>query len=132
MKQKHLLLILLAVAIGTAASEVMTTAKIVAVKKHAEGRIISWMGNAPIFDGYPFYDITLEWKEKKYTVRYESQTGYYPQEWNLGKAVQVQRERGAFRIFRGTEAVLVRRVNANDCVLTSMPTPGLLPQVPCD
>src|SRR5215467_1712897 len=56
MKQKHLLLILLAVAIGNAASERMTTAKIVAVKKHAEGRIISWMGHAPIFDGYPFYD----------------------------------------------------------------------------
>ena len=30
------------------------TATIVAVKKHAEGRIISWQGRIPIFDNYSF------------------------------------------------------------------------------
>jgi hypothetical protein len=134
MKHKHsLLLFLLVTAIGTApASEKIDAAKIVAIKKHAEGRIISWQGHAPIFDGYPFYDITLEWKQKRYGVRYESRTGFYPEDWTVGKEVQVQRERGGFRIFRGTEAVFVRQVNVNDCVPSTIPTPGMLPQVPCD
>src|SRR5262249_54013921 len=62
-------------------NEEMQTAKIVAVKKHAEGRIISWQGRIPIFDNYPFFDITLRWKSKNYVVRYESPGAYYPKAW---------------------------------------------------
>lgn len=127
--QKHLCTFLL-VALGVAsAADGVQTAKIVAIKKHAEGRIVSWQGNLPAFDGYPFYDIILEWNGKNYAVRYESPTGYYPEYWAVGKVIHAQRESGAFRIFRGTEAVLV---NVHDCVQGSIRSPGKLPQVPCD
>ena len=82
------------------ASEETSAGKIVAIKKHPDGRIVSWHGRVPVFDGYPFYDITLQWKQKKYTVRFESRTGYYPEEWSKGKVVQVHRERGAFEYSR--------------------------------
>jgi len=129
---KYVLAFLLTVISAASASTEVQTAKVIAIKKHAEGRIVSWQGNSPTFDGYPFYDIVLERKGKNYAVRYESQTGYYPEYWDVGKVIHVQRESGAFRILRGTEAVLVREVNLHDCVQTSIRSPGKLPQVPCD
>jgi len=110
----------------------MQTAKIVAVKKHAEGRIISWQGRIPIFDNYPFFDITLRWKSKNYVVRCESPGAYYPKAWETGKDIRVRRERGRFLLYRGDETVSAREVNVHDCVQTSFPSPSVTPQVPCD
>src|SRR5215470_16105880 len=104
MTLKHAFVFVFAVIVAAFGSEETQTAKIVAIKTHAQSRIISWQGNSPSFDGYPFYDITLDWKGKKYNERYESQTGYYPEDWKVGNEVHVQRERGAFRILRGSEA----------------------------
>jgi hypothetical protein len=70
------------------AEEGLETAKILSIQNHSQGRITHWEGRVPIFDGQPVYDITLQWKEKKYVVRYESLTGYYPKAWEAGKESQ--------------------------------------------
>src|SRR5919201_1485353 len=101
--------------------ETAQTAKIVAVKKHAEGRIVSWSNRSPIFDGYPFYDLTLAWNGKKYVVRYESMTGYFPRAWQAGHDVTVRRERGLFTLYNGQEPVPAREVNPHECVEVSAP-----------
>jgi hypothetical protein len=132
MRYTCLIIFLLAEVPLMTANQDAPTAKVVAVKKHAEGRIISWQGRIPIFDNYPFYDVTLQWKSKKYFVRYESQGGYYPEAWGVGKHVKVKRERGRFILYNGDEAISAREVNVHDCVYTSIPTPSVTPQVPCD
>jgi hypothetical protein len=53
-------------------------AKIMAVTNYGHGRIAFWEGRVPLFDEYPFYDITLKIGSRTYIVRYESMTGYYP------------------------------------------------------
>ena len=50
------------------AAEDVKTAKVVAVKAYDRGRIAFWEGRVPIYDGYPFYDITLAFDQKKYVV----------------------------------------------------------------
>ena len=115
-------------------AETAQTAKLVAIKKHAEGRIVSWSNRSPIFDGYPFYDLTLEWNGKKYVVRYESMTGYFPKAWQAGREIPVKREKGLFTLYNGVEATPAREVNPHDCVEASSPPAGFspMPQVPCD
>ena len=110
------------------------TAKIVAIKKHPEGRIVSWSNRTPIFDGYPFYDLTLEWNRKKYVVRYESMTGYYPKAWELGHEIPAKREHGLFTLYNGDEGTPARVINPHDCVEASSPPAGFspMPLVPCD
>jgi len=129
-----MLFLVLAAAVTALASENPQTAKIISIKKHAQGRIVSWAGHAPIFDNYPFYDMTLEWTGKKYVVRYESMTGYYPKAWEAGNQVQVKRERGQFILYNRDEAVPARVVHPNDCVTATSPPGGFspMPQVPCD
>jgi len=71
-----LLTTVLMVSLGMAFAETEPqTAKVVSVKKHAQGRIAHWEGRTPVYDGNPVYDITLQWNNKKYVVRYESLTG---------------------------------------------------------
>jgi hypothetical protein len=125
---------LMAMGVSALADQGPPTAKVVSIKKHAQGRIVSWSNHAPIFDGYPFYDITLEWDGKKYVARYESMTGYYPKSWEVGKEIPVKRERGQFILSNGEDAVPARVVNPNDCVSTTSPPPGIspTPQIPCD
>ncbi len=112
------------------------TAKVLAVKAYDRGRIAFWEGRVPIYDGYPFYDITLALDQKKYVVRYESLTGYYPSKWKAGRDIQVRLGKGKMFLFNGEEEVLAQIYNGHlhDCVPTSgRPTtigPG--PQVPCD
>lgn len=108
-------------------------AKVVAVKEYEQGRIAYWEGNVPIYDGRPFYDMTLAVGEKKYLVRYESETGYYPSAWKVGSEIQVKKQRGSFILFNRAEEVRARTVNESDCVNPSFPptvwTTGS--QVPC-
>jgi hypothetical protein len=132
-KLQIVIVLLGAMAITALPGQEPQTAKVVSIKKHAQGRIVSWSNHAPIFDGYPFYDLTLEWKGKKYVVRYESMTGYYPKAWEAGKEIPARQERGQFTLFQGVEAIPAREVNANDCVQSSSPgPPSVLPQIPCD
>ena len=110
------------------------SARVVAIKKHPQGRIAHWEGRTPVFDGNPVYDITLHWNNKKYMVRYESLTGYYPKAWDIGSEIRVKRERGQFLLYRGDEAVPAREISSHDCVQALSPEgpASVTPQVPCD
>jgi len=128
--------ILLLTSIALAADDVKV-AKVLAVKAYDQGRIAFWEGRVPIYDGYPFYDITLVLDQKKYVVRYESMTGYYPSSWKAGRDVQVRLGgKGKMLLLNGEEEVLASIYNGHlqDCVpSTGRPTNiGAGPQVPCD
>src|SRR6202142_779120 len=119
-----------------AASDVKT-AKVLTVKAYDRGRIAFWEGRVPIYDGYPFYDITLVLDQKKYVVRYESMTGYYPLIWKAGRDIQVRLGgKGRMFLLNGEEEVLATIYNGHlqDWVPSSgRPTNiGAGPQVPCD
>jgi hypothetical protein len=119
------------------AADDVKTAKVLAVKAHDRGRIAFWEGRVPIYDGYPFYDITLTLDQKKYVVRYESMTGYYPSNWQAGREIQVRLEgKGKMFLLNGEAEVLALMYNGHlqDCVpSTGRPTNiGAGPQVPCD
>jgi len=108
-------------------------AKIVSIKKHAQGRVTYWEGRVPIFDGNPVYDITMRWNNKTYLVRYESLTGYYPRAWDVGREILVKHERGQFLLYRGEEAVPAREISSSDCVSANHPaSASVTPQLPCD
>jgi hypothetical protein len=109
------------------------TAKVVSIKKHAQGRVVHWEGRVPIFDGNPVYDITLRWNNKTYLVRYESLTGYYPRAWDVGREIPVKHERGQFILYRGEEAVPAREIASSDCAPANHPaSASVTPQLPCD
>jgi hypothetical protein len=116
------------------AEQGLQTAKVVSIKKHPQGRIAHWEGRTPVFDGYPVYDITLQWNNKKYLVRYESLTGYYPKAWDIGNEIRVKHERGQFILYRGDETVMAREISSHDCVQAYSPEgpASVTPQVPCD
>jgi hypothetical protein len=116
------------------AEEGPQTAKVVSIKKHPQGRIAHWEGHTPVFDGNPVYDITLQWNHKKYVVRYESLTGYYPKAWDIGNEIRVKHERGQFILYRGDEAVPARETSSHDCVQAYSPAgpASVTPQIPCD
>src|ERR1700680_1486752 len=98
--------LLLVTSVAFAADEVKN-AKVVAVKAYDRGRIAFWEGRVPIYDGYPFYDIHLSLEQKKYVVRYESMTGYYPSKWKAGSEIQVRLGgKGKIFLLNGEEEVL--------------------------
>lgn len=113
------------------------TATVSAVKAHESGRIAYWEGRVPIYDGYPFYDITLSLGHKEYVVRYESPTGFYPSSWKVGREIQVRmRGKGRMYLINGAEEVLtgIYNARAQDCVppTSQSAVRGAGPQVPCD
>jgi hypothetical protein len=117
-------------------TEELKTAKVLAVKKYAEGRIVRWEGRVAIYDGYPFYDITLLLDNKKYVVRYESMSGYYPARWDAGNEIKVRSAgKGKMYLLNGAEEVQVGIFNAKaqNCVFANGPPVTLdpSPQVPC-
>ena len=134
MKPKLIAMVVLAAALIASADEGLQKARVVSIKKHPQGRIVFWEGRVPVFDGNPVYDITLDWKGKKYVVRYESLSGYFPRVWESGKDIQVKRERGRFILYNGDEAVPAREVSPDDCVPAySSVAPGSAPpQIPCE
>src|SRR5919201_886827 len=110
-------------ALVVAADEVKT-AKVLSVKTYERGRIAYWEGRAPIYDDYPFYDITLSLDDKKYIVRYESGTGYYPSSWKAGNEIKVRlRGKGKIYLLNGSEEVPAAIMNARtqDCVFPGSP-----------
>jgi hypothetical protein len=127
------IVVVAAALVFASADEGLQTARVVSIKRHPQGRIAYWEGRVPIFDGHPVYDITLDWKGKKYVVRYESWSGYFPKAWDSGKDIQVKRERGRFILHRSDEAVPAREANPDDCVPASSPASGsTMPQIPCE
>src|SRR5260370_35484009 len=78
----------------TSQAEKFQTGKVLAVVEHPECRVFDWVnhGTAPIYDGYPFYDINVQMDNKGYVVRYESQTGYHPSAWQPGNEVKARIE----------------------------------------
>ena len=133
---KRTLIAMVAVAatlVSASADEGLQKARVVSIKEYSQGRIVFWEGRTPIFDGNPLYDITLDWQGKKYAVRYESLTGYFPRAWESGKEILVKRERGRFILYRGDEAVPAREVSPNDCVPANSPVSGsTTQQIPCE
>jgi len=128
-----LIAVLMALCVVVHAENGPPTAKIVSIKKHAQGRVTYWEGRVPIFDGNPVYDITLRWNNKTYLVRYESLTGYYPRAWEVGREIFVKHERGQFLLYRGEEAVPAREISSSDCVPANHPaSASVTPQLPCD
>lgn len=95
----------------------LQTAKIISVQAHAEGRAFDWVarGAIAIYDRYPFYDLVVDLAGMTYTVRYESQTGYYPAAWKAGNSVQVRVARGKLYLLRYDDvevpAAIVHRGN---------------------
>jgi hypothetical protein len=131
---RRLTLWLLLVSVPPAfADEPLLKAEVAAVKEYKQGRIAYWEGNVPIYDGRPFYDLTLVFGAKKYLVRYESETGYYPSAWKVGSQIEVRRQRGRFILMNRTEEVPARLVSESECVYPSLPPTGLTAgsQVPC-
>src|SRR5215470_1357897 len=61
-----LIAVLMALCVVVHAENGPPRAKIVSIKKHAQGRVTYWEGRVPIFDGNPVYDITLRWNNKTY------------------------------------------------------------------
>jgi len=131
---KRTLIAMVAVAATlVSADEGLQKARVVSIKEYSQGRVVFWEGRTPIFDGNPLYDITLDWQGKKYAVRYESLTGYFPRAWESGKEILVKRERGRFILYRGDEAVPAREVSPNDCVPANSPVSGsTTQQIPCE
>ena len=120
----------------TKATGDLKTAQVLAVKNYDHGRIVRWEGRVAIYDDYPFYDITLSLDSKKYVVRYESMTGYYPARWQPGSEIKVRLQgKGKMVLLNGSEEVAVGIFNnkAQDCVFANGPSMTLTvgPQVPC-
>jgi hypothetical protein len=113
----------------------VTTAKIVAIKQYDQGRLAYWDRNVPIYDGYPFFDITLALDGKQEVVRFESMTGYIPSRWKEGSEIKVRQGKGQMILYNGAEEVPASIVTStlNDCVNDLRPTLiGPSPAVPCD
>jgi hypothetical protein len=108
-----------------------TSAKVIAIKKYPNGRVVDWDRYVAIYDRYPVYDITLQVGEKNYIVRYESVSGYYPNAWNAGNTIQVKKERGRFLLSRGQEQIPAKVVSDHDCVPQPTRTQPV-PQLPCE
>ena len=101
-----LILLLLALAVfaqdnKAEKKDALQTGTVQAVVKHAEGRMfdIVWP-LTPIYDDYPYFDITVGTPDHTYVVRYESMGGYYPRAWETGKEVQFRREKGRLLLLR--------------------------------
>lgn len=109
------------------------TGSIKAIKEYPQGRIAFWEGRVPIYDGYPFYDITLTVAAKSYLVRYESLTGYYPSVWKTGSTIKVRVQHHQPILYNGSEEVPAQIVSGTDCVPSSGPPTVLTTgsQVPC-
>jgi len=83
--------------------EKLETAKVIDVIEHPEGRPFDYVHESslvPIYDGYPFYEITFQVGNKTYLVRYENMGGYYPTAWKPGNEVKVKIDDGRAYILR--------------------------------
>ena len=82
----------------------LQTATIMAIQKHPEGRAVDWvkagLNPIPLYDNYPYYDMTIRVEKKTFVVRYESQTDYFPSAWKAGSSLIVRLARGRMYLLR--------------------------------
>ena len=79
----------------------LQTGTVQTIVEHAEGRHVDIVYPlTPIYDNYPYFDITIRTPERSYVVRYESMTGYYPSAWQEGKQIKFRREKGQLMLLR--------------------------------
>lgn len=80
------------------------TATIMAIQKHSEGRAFDWvkagLNPVPLYDNYPYYDMTIRVEKTRFVVRYEAQTGYFPSAWKAGSSVTVRLAHGRMYLLR--------------------------------
>jgi hypothetical protein len=89
---------------GSEHADGQQTAVIVSVQKHSEGRVFDWvragLNPIPLYDNYPFYDVTIEVEKKTFVVRYEAQTDYFPSAWKPGNTIKVRVAKGRMYLLR--------------------------------
>ena len=89
---------------GSKHTDGLQAAMIVSVQKHSEGRVFDWvkagLNPIPLYDNYPYYDITIEVEKKTFVVRYEAQTDYFPSAWKAGSPVTVRLAQGRMYLLR--------------------------------
>src|SRR3954451_16761172 len=88
---------------GTVAQrkDVLESGAVESVFAHPEGRVFDIVSKViPVYDDYPFYDISIRTQDRAYVVRYESMGGYYPSAWQSGKQIKFRREKGQLLLLR--------------------------------
>lgn len=89
---------------GSKHTDGLQTATIVAVQKHSEGRAFDWvkagLNPIPLYDNYPFYDMTIRVEKKTFVVRYEAQTDYFPSAWKADSSLTVRLAHGRMYLLR--------------------------------
>lgn len=88
---------------GTVAQrkDVLESGTVESVFAHPEGRVFDIVSKViPVYDDYPFYDISIRTQDRAYVVRYESMGGYYPSAWQSGKQIKFRREKGQLLLLR--------------------------------
>ena len=84
-----------------AAAAELRPAKILGVDAHPEGRIVYWSNDrTPTYDGYPYFNISVQLGGDCYISRYDSQSGYYPADWKPGSTVQAHVGGGVIYLVR--------------------------------
>ena len=103
------------------------TAMIVAVQKHSEGRVFDWvkagLNPIPLYDNYPYYDITIEVEKKTFVVRYEAQTDYFPSAWQAGSPVTVRLAQGRMYLLRYDDVEVPVAILTRSSSLRPAPSP---------
>jgi hypothetical protein len=74
--------------------------------------------------------MTIAVDGKEYIVRYESNTGYYPDAWKQGNDIQVKRLKGRFKLINGSEEVSAQIVTKDSCIPLPTKNHGV-PLLPC-
>ena len=91
--------------------DALQTGTVQSIVKHAEGRVFDILSpTIPIYDHYPYFDITIQAPERSYVVRYESMTGYYPSAWQTGKQIKFRRENGQLKLVRYDGEIVPARI----------------------
>jgi hypothetical protein len=120
-----------ALLVTTSVAQDFVPATVIAIKKYDRGRIQYWEGRVPIYEDRPVFDITFEVGQDHTIVRYESNSGYYPQAWNVGQQIQVtKKSRGLYLLKRGNEEIPARVVSDHDCVINPTRS-NTAPVLPC-
>ena len=84
---------------------------LLAIDAHPEGRFFDW-GNRTVrlYDGYLYYDLTIELGERDYVVRYEGTGHYFPSAWKIGALIRVRANHGQMELVEYGNSVASARI----------------------
>src|SRR5215471_13672430 len=77
------------------------TGTLIAIDAHPEGRFVRWGnkgGLIPLYDGYPYYDLTIQLGAANYVVRYEQISSYFPSAWKVGSPITARLSDGQMEV----------------------------------